>query len=48
MMVALGSFGMSISFPTGPVIFTSAPAFKSPDNEQISSYVQLAIKNHTS
>lgn len=31
MMVALGSFGISISFPTGPVIFTSAPGFKSPE-----------------
>lgn len=31
MIVALGSFGMSISFPTGPVIFTSDPGFKSPE-----------------
>lgn len=30
MTVALGSLGMSISFPTGPVILTSAPGFKSP------------------
>ena len=29
-IVALGSLGISISFPTGPVIFTSAPGFKSP------------------
>lgn len=31
MMVAFGSFGISISFPTGPVIFASSPAFKSPE-----------------
>jgi hypothetical protein len=30
MMVALGSLGMSISLPTGPVIFTSCPCFRSP------------------
>lgn len=34
-IVALGSFGISISFPTGPVIFTSAPGFKSPEMEEI-------------
>lgn len=28
--VALGSLGISISFPTGPVICTSDPGFKSP------------------
>jgi hypothetical protein len=29
-ILALGSFGMSISLPTGPVIWTSAPGFRSP------------------
>jgi len=29
--VALGSFGISISFPTGPVIVTSDPGFRSPE-----------------
>lgn len=31
MIVALGSLGMSISLPTGPVICTSDPGFKSPE-----------------
>jgi len=29
-ILALGSLGMSISLPTGPVIWTSAPGFRSP------------------
>lgn len=33
MTVAFGSFGISISFPTGPVILTSAPGFKSPETK---------------
>ncbi len=32
MMVAFGSVGISISLPTGPVIATSSPGFKSPEN----------------
>lgn len=38
-MVALGSLGMSISFPTGPVIFTSALQLMSPGNQIFSRQV---------
>lgn len=34
MMVALGSFGISISLPTGPVMVTSLPGFKSPEKRE--------------
>ena len=39
MTVALGSLGMSISLPTGPVIFTSAPGFRSPAFSELLCYL---------
>ena len=42
MIVAFGSFGISISFPTGPVIFTSAPGFKSPEMYVIHPFLDVS------
>lgn len=43
--VALGSLGISISFPTGPVILTSAPGLRSPGEQTAGNQFKSTLVN---